>query len=469
MRWVSAGQGEYSVETVERAERGTTVQLKLKADAAEFKDAARLRALIRKYSDHIAFPVKMQSQGGAVETVNRAKALWTRPRAEIKDDEYIEFYKQLAHDTEDPLTWSHNRVEGKREYTNLLYVPSVAPFDLWNRESPKGVKLYVQRVFITDQATQFLPLYLRFVRGVVDSGLSLNVSREILQKDPIIDSMKSALTKRVLDMLEKLAKNEPEQYKSFWKNFGQVMKEGPAEDFANKEKIAGLLRFASTNGDEGEQVVGLAEYLARAKEGQDKIYYLTGETYAQVKNSPHLEIFRKRGIEVLLLSERVDEWLVGNLSEHEGKALASVAKGELDRASSTASRRSRARQRAETALEAREARAARARRRSARRRAAARVGAASYQEHDLGYQMRELLRPRAMTAAVDPESRAEPGARSFAGSSTRRRAVRAPVAPYIRASRFGRGPPARSGCVCEARNELLTELRLTAVERCAGS
>ena len=266
-----------------------------------------------------------------METVNRASALWTRPRTEIKDEEYQEFYKHVAHDFENPLSWSHNKVEGKLEYSSLLYVPTRAPFDLYQREAPKGLKLYVQRVFVMDQAESFLPLYLRFIKGVVDSNdLSLNVSREILQKDPIIDSMKSALTKRVLDMLEKLAKNEPEQYKSFWKNFGQVMKEGPAEDFANKEKIAGLLRFASTNGDDGEQVVGLAEYLARAKEGQDKIYYLTGETYAQVKNSPHLEVFRKKGIEVLLLTDRIDEWLMSYLSDFDGKSFVDVARGDLD-------------------------------------------------------------------------------------------------------------------------------------------
>ncbi|KDD69797.1 molecular chaperone HtpG [Pseudomonas sp. BT76 TE3572] len=341
VHWSSKGEGDFEVATVDKAERGTRIVLHLKSGEDEFADGWRLRNIIKKYSDHIALPIELPKEVAAVEgeeqpaveweTVNRASALWTRPRTEIKDEEYQEFYKHVAHDFENPLSWSHNKVEGKLEYSSLLYVPARAPFDLYQREAPKGLKLYVQRVFVMDQAESFLPLYLRFIKGVVDSNdLSLNVSREILQKDPIIDSMKSALTKRVLDMLEKLAKNEPEQYKSFWKNFGQVMKEGPAEDFSNKEKIAGLLRFASTNGDEGEQVVGLAEYLARAKEGQDKIYYLTGETYAQVKNSPHLEVFRKKGIEVLLLTDRIDEWLMSYLSDFDGKSFVDVARGDLD-------------------------------------------------------------------------------------------------------------------------------------------
>ncbi|RON21043.1 molecular chaperone HtpG [Pseudomonas brassicacearum] len=341
VHWSSKGEGDFEVATVEKAERGTRIVLHLKSGEDEFADGWRLRNIIKKYSDHIALPIELPKEVAAAdgeeqpaaewETVNRASALWTRPRTEVKDEEYQEFYKHVAHDFENPLSWSHNKVEGKLEYSSLLYVPARAPFDLYQREAPKGLKLYVQRVFVMDQAESFLPLYLRFIKGVVDSNdLSLNVSREILQKDPIIDSMKSALTKRVLDMLEKLAKNEPEQYKSFWKNFGQVMKEGPAEDFANKEKIAGLLRFASTNGDEGEQVVGLAEYLARAKEGQDKIYYLTGETYAQVKNSPHLEVFRKKGIEVLLLTDRIDEWLMSYLNDFDGKSFVDVARGDLD-------------------------------------------------------------------------------------------------------------------------------------------
>ncbi|MGO4311350.1 molecular chaperone HtpG [Pseudomonas sp. KB_15] len=341
VHWSSKGEGDFEVATIDKAERGTRIVLHLKSGEDEFADGWRLRNIIKKYSDHIALPIELPKEVAATEgeekpaveweTVNRASALWTRPRTEIKDEEYQEFYKHIAHDFENPLSWSHNKVEGKLEYSSLLYVPTRAPFDLYQREAPKGLKLYVQRVFVMDQAESFLPLYLRFIKGVVDSNdLSLNVSREILQKDPIIDSMKSALTKRVLDMLEKLAKNEPEQYKGFWKNFGQVMKEGPAEDFANKEKIAGLLRFASTNGDDGEQVVGLAEYLARAKEGQDKIYYLTGETYAQVKNSPHLEVFRKKGIEVLLLTDRIDEWLMSYLSDFDGKSFVDVARGDLD-------------------------------------------------------------------------------------------------------------------------------------------
>ncbi|WP_422421030.1 molecular chaperone HtpG [Pseudomonas sp. GZD-222] len=341
VHWSSRGEGDFDVATVDKADRGTRIVLHLKKGEEEFADGWRLRNIIKKYSDHIALPIELPKEVEAAEgeekpaveweTVNRASALWTRPRTEIKDEEYQEFYKHIGHDFENPLAWSHNKVEGKLEYNSLLYVPARAPFDLYQREAPRGLKLYVQRVFVMDQAESFLPLYLRFIKGVVDSNdLSLNVSREILQKDPIIDSMKSALTKRVLDMLEKLAKNEPEQYKGFWKNFGQVMKEGPAEDFANKEKIAGLLRFASTSDDSGEQSVSLADYLARAKEGQDKIYFLTGESYAQVKNSPHLEVFRKKGIEVLLLTDRIDEWLMSYLSEFDGKSFVDVARGDLD-------------------------------------------------------------------------------------------------------------------------------------------
>ncbi|MGG5873405.1 molecular chaperone HtpG [Pseudomonas peli] len=341
VHWSSKGEGEFEVATVEKPERGTRIVLHLKAAEDEFADGWRLRNIIKKYSDHIALPIELPKEFHGEEkdkpaeveweTVNRASALWTRPRTEIKDEEYQEFYKHIGHDFENPLSWSHNKVEGKLEYTSLLYTPARAPFDLYQREAPRGLKLYVQRVFVMDQAESFLPLYLRFIKGVVDSNdLSLNVSREILQKDPIIDSMKSALTKRVLDMLEKLAKNEPEHYKSFWKNFGQVLKEGPAEDFANKEKIAGLLRFASTRTEDGEQNVGLGEYIARMAEGQDKVYYLTGESYAQVKNSPHLEVFRKKGIEVLLLTDRIDEWLMSYLTEFGGKHFVDVARGDLD-------------------------------------------------------------------------------------------------------------------------------------------
>jgi molecular chaperone HtpG len=328
VRWVSNGEGEFTVETVERAERGTTVELKLKSDAEEFLDSWRLRGLIRKYSDHIAFPVLMPDSGE--ETVNRAKALWTRPRTEIKDEEYIEFYKSIAHDPDDPLTWSHNRVEGKREYTSLLYIPSTAPFDVWNRESPKGVKLYVQRVFITDQATQFLPLYLRFVRGVVDSSeVSLNVSRELLQQDEAVTAMRSALTRRVLDMLEKLAAEGGEKYAKFWSQFGPLMKEGVVEDLANRERIAKLLRFNTTRSSGDAQDRSLDEYVSGMKPDQQHIYYLVAESPAAARSSPHLESFRERDIEVLLLSDRLDEWLMQHLTEYGGKRLKDVRRGEL--------------------------------------------------------------------------------------------------------------------------------------------
>lgn len=341
VHWESAGEGEFSIATIEKPERGTRIVLHLKAAESEFADGFRLRNVVTKYSDHISLPIELPKQHHGEEkdaptepeweSVNRASALWTRGRTEVSDDEYKEFYKHVAHDFEDPLSWSHNKVEGKLEYTSLLYVPGRAPFDLYQREAPRGLKLYVQRVFIMDDAEQFLPLYLRFIKGVVDSNdLSLNVSREILQKDPAIDSMKSALTKRVLDMLEKMAKKEPEQYATFWKAFGSVMKEGPAEDFGNREKIAGLLRFASTAQTDDSEVVSLDAYLERMVEGQDKIYYLTGERYAQVKNSPHLEIFRKKGIEVLLLTDRIDEWLMSHLSEYKGKQFVDVARGDLD-------------------------------------------------------------------------------------------------------------------------------------------
>lgn len=341
VHWSSKGEGEFEVATVDKPEHGTRIVLHLKAGEEEFADGWRLRNIIKKYSDHIGLPIELpkefygeekdRSTEPEWEVVNRASALWTRPRAEIKDEEYQEFYKHVAHDFENPLTWSHNKVEGKLEYTSLLYVPGRAPFDLYHREAPKGLKLYVQRVFIMDQADEFLPLYLRFIKGVLDSNdLSLNVSREILQKDPVIESMKSALTKRVLDMLEKLAKDKPEEYKSFWKAFGQVLKEGPAEDFANKGKIANLLRFSSTGDAAGEQSVSLADYVSRMKDGQDKIYYLTGESYAQVKSSPHLEVFRKKGIEVLLLTDRIDEWLMSYLTDLEGKQFIDVARGDLD-------------------------------------------------------------------------------------------------------------------------------------------
>jgi molecular chaperone HtpG len=340
VHWQSAGEGEFSITTVIKEHRGTEVVLHLKKAEAEFADGFRLRNLVRKYSDHISIPVIMTKEhyGDDAdkkepedETVNSATALWARPRSEVKDEEYHEFYKHISHDFEDPLSWSHNRVEGKLEYTSLLYIPAKAPFDLWQREASRGLKLYIQRVFIMDEAEQFLPLYLRFIKGVVDSNdLSLNVSREILQKDPIIDSIRSALIKRVLDMLGKMAKKQPEQYAKFWQQFGQVMKEGPAEDFANKEKIAKLLRFSSSIDDNTGQTHGLADYVGRMKEDQKKIYYVVADSHNTAKNSPHLEIFRKKGLEVLLLSDRVDEWLMSHLTEFDGKSLQDVAKGSLD-------------------------------------------------------------------------------------------------------------------------------------------
>lgn len=395
VRWVSDGQGEYSVETVERAERGTSVQLKLKQDAAEFLRPERLRTLIRKYSDHIAFPVKMSTDGGADETVNRAKALWARPRAEIGEDEYKEFYKHIAHDSEDPLAWSHNRVEGKREYTSLLYVPSVAPFDLWNRESPKGVKLYVQRVFITDQATQFLPLYLRFVRGVVDSSeLSLNVSRELLQQDDAITAMRNALTKRVLDMLERLADESAEKYATFWNEFGGLLKEGLVEDPANRDKLAKLLRFNTTRSSGAEQDRSLKDYLAAAKPEQKSVYFLIAESPTAARSSPHLEAFRENGVEVLLLADRLDEWVMQHLTEHEGKVLKDARRGALDPAELGAPPA----QSPETDKERKQL-LKRVKRVLRERVDEVRVGGRLRQsaaclvlnEHDLGYQMRELL------------------------------------------------------------------------------
>jgi len=339
VHWSSRGEGEFDVEPIDKPERGTRIVLHLKDDQHDFVDGWRLRGIIKKYSDHIGLPIQMvkEHHGDDApaevewETVNRASALWTRPRTEISDAEYQEFYKHAAHDHQDALAWSHNKVEGKLEYTSLLYVPGHAPFDLYHRDAPKGLKLYVQRVFVMDQAEQFLPMYLRFIKGVVDSNdLSLNVSREILQSGPVIDSMKSALTKRSLDMLEKLATDKPDVYAGFWKQFGQVLKEGPAEDFNNREKIAGLLRFASTHDASGEQSVSLADYVGRMIEGQDKIYYLTGDSYTQVKDSPHLEVFRKKGIEVLLFTDRIDEWLMGYLTEFDGKSFVDVARGDLD-------------------------------------------------------------------------------------------------------------------------------------------
>ncbi len=343
--WESHGESEFSIEERPREERGTSITLHLKKGCEEFAEDYRVRSVIRKYSDHISVPVMMvkppaptpegeeapETTEVEYEAVNAATALWTRGRSDISDEEYKEFYKHVSHDFEDPLTWSHNKVEGKLEYTSLLYIPRRAPFEMWNREMVRGLKLYVQRTFIMDDAEQFLPLYLRFVKGVVDSNdLPLNVSREILQQDASVDSMRSALTKRVLDMLGKLAKAGGEDYATFWKEFGQVLKEGPAEDFANKEKIAGLLRFSTTHADKEDQDQSLADYVSRMQENQDKIYYVVAENFNTARNSPHLEVFRKKGVEVLLLSDRVDDWLMNHLQEFEGKQFQDVARGSLD-------------------------------------------------------------------------------------------------------------------------------------------
>ena len=334
VRWESDGQGEFSLDKIERAERGTRVTLHLKDEQAEFAEPFRIESLIRKYSDHIGFQVSLLTVGADEEeakVVNSATALWTRSRSDVGDDEYKEFYKYLSHDFADPLAWSHNRVEGKREYTSLLYIPAAAPFDLWNREAPRGLKLYVQRVFIMDEAEQFLPLYLRFVKGIVDSSdLPLNVSRELLQKNPELVSMRSALTRRVLDMLDKMASGNADDYTTFWREFGQVLKEGVVEDHANKEKLAKLLRFASTENDSDAQDQSLQDYVDRAGPDQDKIYYMLAENHATAAASPHLEQLQKRGIEVLLLTDRIDPWLVDGLAEFDGKALVDVARSALD-------------------------------------------------------------------------------------------------------------------------------------------
>ncbi|MBG2855817.1 molecular chaperone HtpG [Proteus mirabilis] len=332
--WESQGEGDYTVADIEKADRGTEITLHLREGEDEYLDDWRLRSIISKYSDHISLPVEIETKNeedGTVtwEKINKAQALWTRNKSEISDDEYKEFYKHLSHDFADPLCWAHNRVEGKQEYTSLLYVPSKAPWDLWNREHQHGLKLYVQRVFIMDEAEQFMPNYLRFIRGLVDSNdLPLNVSREILQDSSVTRNLRSALTKRALQMLQKLADNNPEEYQTFWKEFGLVLKEGPAEDHANIEAIAKLLRFASTHNDSDAQTVSLADYVSRMVEGQDKIYYITADSYAAAKNSPHLELFRKKGIEVLLLSDRIDEWMMNYLTEFDGKLFQSVSKAD---------------------------------------------------------------------------------------------------------------------------------------------
>ena len=351
-RWESAGEGDYTIEAVEKAEHGTEIVLHLKEAESDFLDGYRIRSIVRKFSDHISLPIVMDKEVMPTaneddaeegeetakpvaqieeETINSASALWTKARQEISDDDYNQFYKHVGHDYQDPLTHVHSKVEGTNEYTLLLYVPARAPFDLWDRDTKHGVKLYIRKVFITDDAEQLMPRYLRFVRGIIDANsLPLNVSREILQQSKQITSIKSGAVKKVLGMLENLAKNDPEKYETFWAQFGQVIKEGPIEDHANKARVASLLRFASTHADTDKQNVALEDYVSRMKEGQDKIYYVTADSFAAAKNSPHLEIFRKKGIEVILLSDRIDEWLVSNLDEFDGKHLQSVAKGDLD-------------------------------------------------------------------------------------------------------------------------------------------
>ncbi|BCL67343.1 molecular chaperone HtpG [Haemophilus haemolyticus] len=338
--WESAGEGEYSVADIEKKSRGTDVILHLREDEKEFLNEWRLREIIGKYSDHIGLPVEMLTKeyddedkecGEKWEKINKSDALWTRSKNDVSDEEYKEFYKHLSHDFADPVTWAHNKVEGNQAYTSLLYVPAKAPWDLFNREHKHGLKLYVQRVFIMDDAEQFMPNYLRFMRGLIDSNdLPLNVSREILQDNKITAALRKALTKRSLQMLEKLAKDDAEKYLQFWKEFGLVLKEGPAEDFANKETVAKLLRFASTHNDSSEQTVSLEDYISRMKEGQKAIYYITADSYVAAKNSPHLELFNKKGIEVLLLSDRIDEWMLSYLTEFDGKQLQSITKADLD-------------------------------------------------------------------------------------------------------------------------------------------
>jgi len=340
VRWESDGGGAFDIETIDVPRRGTTITLHLRDGEDDLLSGHRLRAIVRKYSDHIVVPILMHKEEWKddkhvklpeEETVNQASALWARPKSEITDEQYREFYKHVSHDFEDPLAWTHARVEGRQEYTELLYVPARAPFDLWDRNARHGIRLYVRRVFIMDDAEQLLPAYLRFVRGIVDSNdLPLNVSREILQESRDIEAIRGGCTKKILALLETLAGSEKDKYAQFWAAFGRVLKEGVGEDFANRDKVAGLLRFASTHGDSADETVALADYVGRMKEGQDKIYYVTAETFNAAKNSPHLEVFRRKGIEVLLLSDRVDEWVVGHLTEFDGKPLVSVAKGGLD-------------------------------------------------------------------------------------------------------------------------------------------
>ena len=333
IRWESSAEGEFTIETLERAQRGTSVILYLKTDAREYADGYRLRALVRRYSDHIAFPVRLPKDGATLEyeVVNQAQALWARPRSDISEADYQAFYRHISHEGADPLIWSHNRVEGKREYTTLLYVPAQAPFDLWQREAARGLKLYVRRVFIMDNAEQFLPLYLRFIKGVIDSSdLPLNVSRELLQRDAQVEAMRGALTRRALELLTRLASEEPEKYAGFWKEFGRVLKEGLSEDPGNRERLLPLLRFASSANTGNEESVSLTEYVARMKAGQERVYYIIGENHAAARGSPHIELLRNKGVEVLLMGDRIDEWVMGQLGEFSGKRFKDAARGDLE-------------------------------------------------------------------------------------------------------------------------------------------
>ena len=334
VRWESAADGDFTVETIEHTPRGTTIVLHLKDDAQEFLDSWQLRSLVRRYSDHIAFPVRMPKEGEATldyEAINRGTALWARPKAEIKDEEYVEFYRHLTHDAGEPLSWSHNRVEGKRDYTSLIYIPAAAPFDLWQRDGARGLKLYVRRVFIMDDAEQFLPLYLRFVKGVLDSAdLPLNVSRELLQADSEVEAMRGALTRRALELLTRLAKDETEKYQGFWREFGAVLKEGLAEDPANRDKLLPLLRFATSSQEGDDEKTALADYVSRMQTGQDKIYYVVGETLAAARSHPAIEGLRARNVEVLLLGRRIDAWVMDHLQEFEGKKFKDASRGDLE-------------------------------------------------------------------------------------------------------------------------------------------
>jgi molecular chaperone HtpG len=471
VRWASRADGEFTVEAKDRAERGTAIVLHLKEDAKEFADAWRLRSLVRRYSDHIAFPVRMPKEGEASldwEAVNQGTALWTRPRSEIKDDEYREFYRHVSHDFAEPLAWSHNKVEGKREYTSLLYLPSRAPFDLHQRDAARGLKLYVRRVFIMDDAEQFLPLYLRFVKGVLDSSdLPLNVSRELLQRDPEVDAMKSALTKRALDLIGRLAKDEPEKYAGFWKEFGVVFKEGLAEDAGNRDKLLPLLRFASTQEDSDEQKVSLPDYVARMKSGQERIYYVIAETPTAARGSPYIETLRAKGVEVLLLSDRIDEWVMGYLTEFEGKRFKDASRGDLELGGLADAAE---RQQAEAALKESKALLKRFKDTLGDRVAEVRVSSRLAEspaclvigEHDLGAQMRRVY---AAAGQSPPEARpvlelnvAHPLVRRFEAVTEPRRAEDLALVVYEQARLAESGQIANPGEFVRRLNRLLGDL-----------